>query len=170
MKQSPTRRDTLKLLGSTGALLAVGAGTTAAEGKRTGASGDTTIVDIAVESDDFNVLVAAVAEAGLVDALSGDDQLTVFAPTDAAFEAIGITADNVGDVDDDLLQNVLLYHVTEGRRYANSVVNAPRIGMLNGEDVAVDGTVLNDGDANIVATDIEASNGVIHVIDGVLEP
>ena len=164
------RRILLKSIGGIGALGAIGVSGTA--GARRGARPGPTIVDIAVASDDFDVLVAAVVEAGLVDALSGRRQLTVFAPTDDAFEAL---ADELGLEVSDLLDlpnlaDILLYHVTNGRRYSQSVVRAPRVEMLNGEDVAVDGTVLNEGQANIVTTDIEASNGVIHVIDGVLLP
>ena len=160
-----TRRNVLRGIGGTGALLVGGVG--AAAGRRP-SEGDT-IVDVAVAvEDEFNVLVAAVIEASLVDALSGDRQLTVFAPTDDAFNDAGITVDNVDEVDG--LGDILTYHVTPGRRKANSVVNADRLPTLNGEPIAVDGTVLNDGQAEIVDTDIEASNGVIHVIDGVLLP
>lgn len=161
------RRDVLKTLGTAGAALTLtGVGTASA---RRGARGDDTLVDVAVAADGFDVLVAAVTEAGLVDTLSGNRQLTVFAPTDDAFNDAGITEDNVGDLDEAFLVDVLTYHVTSGRRYASSVVNAPRIRALNGAFIGVDGTVLNDGQAEIVETDIEASNGVIHVIDGVLE-
>jgi uncharacterized surface protein with fasciclin (FAS1) repeats len=171
MAGQKTRRDALKTIASTGVLLAGGAGTAAARnGKRKGASGDETIVDVAIGADGFGVLVAAVKEAGLVGTLSGNRQLTVFAPTDEAFNAAGITVDNVSGLDVEFLVNVLTYHVTPGRRYAASVVNAPRVGTLNGADIAVDGTTLNGGEAEIVATDIEASNGVIHKIDGVLLP
>ena len=148
-----------------------GVGTAGARGGPP-SNGDT-IVDVAVAADDFDVLVAAVQEAGLVDALSGNRQLTVFAPTDRAFAEL---ADELGfeDVTGLLelpnLADILLYHVTSGRRISQSVVSAPRIQMLNGDAVHVDGTVLNDGQATIVDTDIEASNGVIHVIDGVLLP
>ena len=167
----PNRRKILQTLGGTGVLLATGAGTATATGRR-GASGDDTLVDVAIANDDFNILVAAVQEAGLVDALSGRRQLTVFAPTDEAFEAL---ADELGvDVEDlltlDDLADILLYHVTPGRRNSESVINAPRLPTLNGAKIDVDGTVLNDGQAEIIATDIEASNGVIHVIDGVLLP
>ncbi|MFW5964582.1 MAG: fasciclin domain-containing protein, partial [Natronomonas sp.] len=81
-----TRRTVLKTIGG-GAALAAGVGTVSARGrgKRQGVSADGTIVNVAVESDDFELLVAAVEEAGLVDALSGNKQLTVFAPTDEAF-------------------------------------------------------------------------------------
>jgi uncharacterized surface protein with fasciclin (FAS1) repeats len=162
-----TRRTLLKTLGSTVAVGAVGVGQA---GAREGARGDDTVVDVAVSADDFDVLVAAVQEGGLVDALSGNRQITVFAPTDAAFNDAGITVDNVGDLDEAFLANVLTYHVTPGRRYADSVVDAPQVPTLNGASVAVDGTVLNDGQAEIVATNIEAGNGVVHVIDGVLLP
>ena len=172
MKQYSNRRNVLKTIGGAGLFLAAGTGTVSAQGKgnRDGASGDNTIVDIAVGADDFDVLVAAVQEAGLVDTLSGNRQLTVFAPTDEAFAEAGISGDNVGDVSEEFLLDVLLYHVTAGRRYAASVVNAPGITMLNGETVTVDGTQLNGGQAEISATDIEASNGVVHVINGVLLP
>lgn len=159
-------------MGAGAAVGIAGVGTSAAAGPgtRQGARGDATIVEKAITADDFDVLVAAVQEAGLVGTLSGDDQFTVFAPTDEAFNDAGINADNVDKVDDEFLLNVLLYHVTGGRRYARSVVNAPEIEMLNGGTVVVDGTNLNGDQADIVATNIEASNGVIHVIDGVLLP
>ncbi|MFP8889527.1 fasciclin domain-containing protein [Natrialbaceae archaeon A-CW2] len=167
----PNRRKILQTLGGTGLLLATGAGTATARGRR-GASGDDTIVDVAVAADDFNILVAAVQEAGLVDALSGRRQLTVFAPTDEAFvalaEDLGVELEELLALED--LADILLYHVTPGRRNSDSVVNAPRLPTLNGAKIDVDGTVLNDGQAEIIATDIEASNGVIHVIDGVLLP
>lgn len=165
--QKTNRRNVLKTVGATGALLAGGVGTAAArEGKREGASGDDTIVDVAKAADGFDVLVAAVTEAGLVETLSGNRQLTVLAPTDDAFNAAGITVDNVGEKNKQFLVNVLTYHVTPGRRYAKSIVNASQLPTLNGESVAVDGKTLNDGQANIAATDIGASNGVVHVING----
>lgn len=167
-----TRRAVLKTIGGSTVLLAGGVGAASARARK-GASAEKTIVEIAEASDDFEILVAALEETGLDAVLdSNDDQYTVFAPTDAAFEALlddlGITAGDLLNNPD--LEDILLYHVTEGRRYASSVVNAPEIEMLNGGTVAVDGTELNDGQADIVATDIEASNGVIHVIDGVLLP
>lgn len=171
--KNPQRRTVLKAIGTTGAVVALGGVGTAAA--RNAPSEGDTIVDVAVAADGFDVLVAAVTEAGLVDALSGNRQLTVFAPTDDAFGELGVTDENVGDVDFEAavgasLTEILTYHVTSGRRYASSIVNAPRFNTLNGADVAVDGTTLNDGQAEIVATDLEASNGVVHVIDGVLLP
>ncbi len=160
------RRTVLKGVGAGTAALLGGAGTTAAKPP---SEGDT-IVDVAVAADGFDVLVAAVQEADLVGALSGNRQLTVFAPTDEAFNAAGITEGNVGGVDEEFLLNVLTYHVTPGRRKASSVVNADSVPTLNGAKVDVDGTNLNGDQADIVATNIEASNGVVHVIDGVLLP
>lgn len=165
------RRTVLKTLGSAGVLLTGTIGTASAKGKA-GARGDETLFDVAVAADDFDILVTAVEEAGLADVLDGNRQLTVFAPTDAAFEALlgdlEISAEEL--LEDPDLEDILTYHVTSGRRYAASVIRAPEIEMLNGETVSVDETTLNDGQADIVATDIEASNGVIHVIDGVLLP
>jgi uncharacterized surface protein with fasciclin (FAS1) repeats len=148
--------------------------------------GDATIVDIVLANDgEFDVLQAAVIEAGLVGALSStDDQYTVFAPTDAAFvatfrsllgngglsEADVISFVNGGGVDTALgsgaLADILLYHVTNGRRTSRSVVSAPQYRMLNG-DRLTRGELL---DAGIVATDISASNGIVHVIGWVLLP
>ena len=160
------RRTVLKGVGAGTATLPGGVGAAAAEPP---SQGDT-IVDVAVAADGFDVLVAAVTEAGLVDTLSGNRQLTVFAPTDEAFDAADITTDNVDEVDDEFLTDVLAYHVVPGRRKANSIVNADSVPTLNGERVDVDGTDLNGDQADIAETNIEASNGFIHVIDGVLQP
>jgi uncharacterized surface protein with fasciclin (FAS1) repeats len=145
-------------------------------------SGDT-IVDIALavnaDSGEFSTLIAALVEADLVDALNGRGQFTVFAPTDEAFAALDLDADNIGTVDN--LAEILLYHVTEGRRWSNSVFNknnSKPLSMLNGGYVWSNPQLtLTDGssatnDAGIVAPlfNISASNGVIHVIDQVLIP
>jgi uncharacterized surface protein with fasciclin (FAS1) repeats len=158
-------------------LRSIGAGTAIAVGGVGAASaappseGDT-IVDVAIAADGFDVLVAAVQEAGLVDTLSGNRQLTVFAPTDAAFNDAGITLDNVGGVDEEFLVNVLTYHVTPGRRNAASVTSSSKLPTLNGAKIDMDGKNLNGDQADIIldATNIEASNGLIHAIDGVLLP
>ena len=131
------------------------------------------IVDLVIAADgEFDVLQAAVIRAGLVDALSGGSQLTVFAPTDAAFvstlgtgtEAAAIEAVNGLPVD--VLTNILLYHVTEGRRQSRSVLAAPEYEMLNGDTLTRDELVA----AGIAQTDISASNGIVHVINAVLMP
>jgi uncharacterized surface protein with fasciclin (FAS1) repeats len=148
--------------------------------------GDATIVDVVLAKDDeFDVLEAAVIEAGLAGALSStDDQYTVFAPTDAAFvatfrsflgnnaltEADVIAFIEAGGVDtafgSGALADILLYHVTNGRRTSTSVVAAPQYRMLNGDRLTRAELV----EAGIVATDISASNGVSHVIGWVLLP
>ncbi|HET9682351.1 MAG TPA: fasciclin domain-containing protein [Candidatus Limnocylindrales bacterium] len=145
-----------------------------------------TIVDIVVANDgEFDVLQAAVIKAGLAGALSRTDvQYTVFAPTDAAFVTTfrGLLADNslteadviafidAGGVDtafgDGALANILLFHVTDGRRTSKSVLAAPGYTMLNGERLSR-GQLL---EAGIAAANIGASNGVIHVVNSVLLP
>jgi uncharacterized surface protein with fasciclin (FAS1) repeats len=135
--------------------------------------GSRSIVDLVVADDgEFDVLQAAVIRANLVDALSGGTQLTVFAPTDAAFvstlatgtEAAAIAAVNSLPVD--VLSNILLYHVTEGRRQSRSVLAAPEYEMLNGGTLTRDALVA----AGIAQTDISASNGIVHIINAVLMP
>jgi uncharacterized surface protein with fasciclin (FAS1) repeats len=135
-----------------------------------------TIVDVALavnaQTGEFSTLIAAVLAADLAGPLSAVGQRTVFAPTDAAFAELGLNADNIGDLPQDALTNILLYHVTRGRRDAGSVVGSKRIRMANGVFTQI--TVSDAGafidDAQIVATDVEASNGIIHVIDAVLLP
>ena len=175
------------LRGTAAAALALAIGAAPVFAANLGAKpGNATIVDIVVAPDgEFDVLQAAVIEAGLAGALSSnDDQYTVFAPTDAAFvatfrsilgdgtltEADVIAFIDAGGVDTELgdgaLANILLFHVTNGRRTATSVVHAPQYRMLNGDRL----TRTQLFDAGIVATDISASNGVIHVIGSVLIP
>jgi uncharacterized surface protein with fasciclin (FAS1) repeats len=136
-----------------------------------------TIVEAALaanaETGEFSTLIAALQAAGLVDALNGRKQYTVFAPTDEAFAKLGLNADNIGTalpVED--LTNILLYHVTRGNRLSQSVVGAREIAMLNGDKTApsVRDDVAYLNDSKIVAADLRARNGVIHVIDTVLLP
>ena len=127
----------------------------------------------------FDTLIAAVlaADPAVVSTLSDNSQETVFAPTDDAFALLGLDATNIGTaLDQGTLTKVLLYHVAPGRRYAEDVVSADRMRtLLKGKKgfFQVDGTVLTDNlgrTSNIVATDVEADNGVIHAIDNVLLP
>ena len=136
-----------------------------------------TVVEVAVGSGAFPTLVAAVQAAGLVDVLSGEGPFTVFAPTEEAFAAalaaLGISAENLL-ADTDLLTAVLTYHVLPVAAPAEVVVtlDGQSVTTVNGADVAIsvdDGTVMVN-DATVVTADIEASNGVIHVIDTVLLP
>ena len=130
------------------------------------------IVDIAVEDGRFTTLVAAVEAAGLVDALKGEGPLTVFAPTDDAFAALPEGTIDALLADIPALTNILLYHVVEGKVMAADVLELSAAMTLQGQyaDIAVeDGKVMLDG-AEVIITDIEASNGVIHVIDAVILP
>ncbi len=131
------------------------------------------IVEIASAAEDFTTLVAAIEAADLVDALTGEGPYTVFAPTNAAFEALpeGALVELLKPENKGKLQTILKYHVLPGKVMAADV--APmEVASLEGRNitVGVDGEkVMVDG-ANVVKTDVEASNGVIHVIDAVLMP
>ncbi len=129
-------------------------------------------VDIAVADGRFETLVAALQAAGLVDTLKGDGPFTVFAPTDAAFNMLpeGTVAGLLADIP--ALTDILLYHVVSGKVMAADVVGLTSATTVQGQDVSirVEGGNVYIDDAMVVITDIEASNGVIHVIDSVLIP
>lgn len=133
-----------------------------------------TIADIAVANGNFKTLVSALSCTGLVPAVANPDaKLTVFAPTDAAFGKLGLNASNVCKVPHWLLTKILTYHVAAGELYAKDVLSMSRIKMLNGlytYPSVRDGNAYLNRYAKIVATDIAASNGVIHVINNVLIP
>ena len=132
------------------------------------------IVEIAAGNPDFSTLVAALQAADLVDVLSGDGPFTVFAPTNEAFAQLPpgtvemlLLPENKGK-----LTAILTYHVVAGKVMAADVVTLIEAKSVEGNTIAVsvaDGAVMVDG-ATVVATDIEASNGVIHVIDAVIMP
>lgn len=136
-----------------------------------------TIVDVAVADGSFTTLVAAVQAADLVDTLSSEGPFTVFAPTDEAFaaalEALDMTAEELL-ADTELLTAVLTYHVIADEVPAADVVtlDGESVATVNGAEVmiSVDGDTVMVNDATVVAVDVEASNGVIHVIDSVLLP
>jgi uncharacterized surface protein with fasciclin (FAS1) repeats len=141
-----------------------------------------TVVDIAMSSDDFSTLVAAVVAADLVEVLQGDGPFTVFAPTNDAFadalDALGITAEELLASDD--LGGILTYHVVAGNLMAADVLAAVEAGngtatveTVNGAPITVqvvDGNVVLNGTATVTAVDLEAGNGVVHVIDAVILP
>ena len=132
------------------------------------------IVDTAVSAGTFNTLVAAVSAAGLVDTLKGEGPFTVFAPTDAAFEALpeGTVEMLLKPENKDKLTAILTYHVVPGKVMASDVVGIDMAKTVNGAeiDVEVEGDAVMLNDATVTAADISASNGVIHVIDKVLLP
>ena len=129
------------------------------------------IVDTAVEAGTFTTLVAAVQAAGLVDTLKGEGPFTVFAPTDEAFAALPAgTVEGLLE-DPEALAAILTYHVVAGKVMSTDLSNNMMATTVNGADVTImtEGGVMVDG-ANVVAADIETSNGVIHVIDAVILP
>ena len=148
--------------------------TTAAKEAATQKVGEPDIVTVAATAGDFTTLVAAVKAAGLVETLQGDGPFTVFAPTDEAFAKLP-----AGTVDSLLLPEnkaklvaILTYHVVPGEVLAADVVNLSAADTVEGQPLSIS---VNDGgvqinDAHVTATDIMASNGVIHVIDSVLIP
>ena len=132
-----------------------------------------TVVDIALSNSDFSILVAALQKADLVGALQGEGPFTVFAPTNAAFEkllgALGISASDLLNQPD--LAKVLLYHVVSGKVMSTDLSDGLSANTLNGEALIFDldgGVKVNS--SNVVAADVQAGNGVIHVIDTVLVP
>lgn len=135
---------------------------------------ETTVVDIIVNSEDHTLLEAAVGAAGLVEALSGEGPFTVFAPTDAAIvaltEALDITADDLLALPE--LADILKYHVVGAEAYAADLTDGQSIETLQGSNVTVsitaDGVFIND--AQVTVADLEADNGVVHVINAVLLP
>jgi transforming growth factor-beta-induced protein len=132
------------------------------------------IVDIAVADGRFNTLVAAVTAAGLADTLAGEGPFTVFAPTDDAFAALGSTVDALLEDPEGALRDILLYHVVDGKVMAADVVNLDAAPTLLGPEIAIsigaNGDVHLNESVRIIITDVEADNGVIHVIDAVLLP
>jgi len=130
------------------------------------------LVDTAVAAGSFTTLATALKAAGLVDVLKGEDSFTVFAPTDDAFAALPAGALEALLKNPEALKTVLLYHVVPGKVMAADVAKVKSVESAAGLPLAVtvaDGKVMI-GDANVTAVDIEASNGVIHVIDKVLLP
>ena len=146
------------------------------------APGDATIYDIASSSPDFSTLAFALEATGLDMALDNGGQFTVFAPTNAAFENLPEGTLEYLVENPAVLESVLLYHVTDGRRWSNSLVNKNNtkdVEMLSGGYITVTpaGTVVDmdslnlmSADATIVDPNLNASKGVIHVINEVLIP
>ncbi|HEY4189859.1 MAG TPA: fasciclin domain-containing protein [Candidatus Limnocylindrales bacterium] len=148
----------------------------AAPSTEAGASAAPAMGDIVATADaagDFKTLLAAAKAAGLVETLQGTGPFTVFAPTDEAFAALPAgTLDGLLK-DPAALKKILLYHVVSGAVPASQVVGMTSANTVEGAPVAIsvkDGKVYLNGNAQVVKTDIMASNGIIHVIDSVLLP
>jgi uncharacterized surface protein with fasciclin (FAS1) repeats len=134
--------------------------------------GSNDIVEVAASAGSFNTLAAALEAAGLVDVLKGEGPFTVFAPTDEAFAKLPEGTVEALLADKEKLAAILTYHVVSGRVMASDVVKLNKATTLNGQDVRIKvryGSVYVN-DAKVVTADVEASNGVIHVIDTVILP
>jgi uncharacterized surface protein with fasciclin (FAS1) repeats len=129
------------------------------------------IVDTAVSAGSFTTLVAAVQAAGLVDTLKGEGPFTVFAPTDEAFAALPEGTVEALLADPEALAAILTYHVVAGKVMSTDLSDGMMAATVNGADITI-GTMsgVSVNGANVLTADIEASNGVIHVIDAVILP
>ena len=132
------------------------------------------IPTVASKAEGFDTLIAAVKAAGLAEALSGEGPFTVFAPTDAAFAKLpeGTVASLLKPENKAQLVAILKYHVVPGRIYSVDALKAGKANTLQGSSISIaaDGEAAKVNDAKLVATDIDAANGVIHVIDRVILP
>ncbi len=130
-----------------------------------------TLVDVAVADSTLSTLVAALEKTGLAQTLQGPGPFTVFAPTNAAFAAL--PAGTLDGLPPEALTNILAYHIAGGRMAAADLAGVATLLTTQGSDLAVtvgpDGTV-KINEATVVVRDVEASNGVLHVIDAVLPP
>lgn len=131
-----------------------------------------TIVDLAVADSRFSTLVTAVKAAGLVETLSGDGPFTVFAPTNDAFNKLPKETLDAVLANKEQLTAILTYHVVSGKVMAKDVVGLTSAKTVNGKELSikVTGNNVMVDNANVIITDLEADNGVIHVIDTVLLP
>lgn len=131
------------------------------------------LVDTAIAAGSFTTLVTAVQAAGLEATLRGPGPFTVFAPTDAAFAALPAGTLEALLADPETLADILLYHVVAGEVLAADVVGLTSATAANGDAIGIEvvgGQVVLNGSATVTATDIMATNGVIHVIDAVILP
>jgi len=154
-------------------VVGLGTGPQAAMAGGPGGEAKKNIVQVAREAGSFNTLIKALQATGLIGTLSGQGQgkFTVFAPTDAAFAKLPPGTVESLLQDPAALKQILLYHVVAGEVAAPQVLASPTLTTLNGQSLRVatmGGATVND--ASIVATDIRARNGIIHVIDTVLIP
>ena len=135
---------------------------------------DKTVVENAANNESFSTLVAAVKAAGLAETVSGRGPFTVFAPTNAAFEKLpaGTVEKLLKPENKDQLVKVLTYHVVPGKVMAKDVVKLSKAKTVEGSEVAiaVNGGAVTVDNAKVIKTDVNSSNGVIHVIDTVILP
>ncbi len=135
---------------------------------------DQNIVELAQSQEDLSTLVAAVQAAGLVETLQGEGPFTVFAPTNAAFEALpeGTLETLLKPENKDKLTAILTYHVVSGETASTDLTDGMQVTTVEGSDAEVtlqDGAAMING-AKVVMADVKASNGIVHVIDAVILP
>jgi uncharacterized surface protein with fasciclin (FAS1) repeats len=168
----PNRK--VKISSFVAAIAAVLLAATSVYGGNYGKRAKSDIVDTAVAAGDFTTLAAALQAGGLIDTLKADGPFTVFAPTDAAFAKLpeGTVETLLKPENKDQLVAILTYHVVPGKVDASKVVTMTSAPTANGGDLAirVDGDTVFVNESRVVSTDIEASNGVIHVVDTVILP
>ena len=131
-----------------------------------------TVVDLAIDNSSFSILVEAVVKAGLAETLMGDGPFTIFAPTNAAFEELfaQLEISGIQDLTKDQLVPILLYHVVSGNVRSTDLTTS-KVTTLNGDiTINVGTTVTVNENTNVVLTDVQGINGVVHVIDKVLLP
>ncbi|MEX1280441.1 MAG: fasciclin domain-containing protein [Acidimicrobiia bacterium] len=142
-----------------------------------GGDDETSVLDVAVENGQFSILIAAIEAADLEDTLEGEGPFTVLAPTNAAFEdaltALGLTQDEL--LESEFLADILTYHVLpiEADSQAVSALDGEMVETVNGASISIavsGGTITIDGTAEVVSADLEADNGIVHVINAVLLP
>lgn len=127
------------------------------------------IVDIAVNTEGFSTLVAAVTAAGLVEALSGDTELTVFAPTDDAFANLPAGTIQTLVQNPPQLARILCFHVVAGKLKKEDLIKLKEVKSLEGSPITISGDgAFEVKNATVIAADIEADNGIIHVLDRVI--
>lgn len=135
---------------------------------------DKDIIDVVIGAGNFTTLTSALEAADLVPTLKGDGPFTVFAPTDEAFAELpsGTVEDLLKPENKQKLVDILTYHVVPGKVMASDVAELDEAETVSGKmiDVQVDGNTVKVNEATVTATDIDASNGVIHVIDQVILP
>jgi len=132
-----------------------------------------TIVDLAVETDDLSTLVAAVKAADLVATLQSDGPFTVFAPTNQAFENLpdGTLDTLLKPENKQMLADILTYHVVSGKVMSGDLEDGMQAETVQGSSVTINiGNAITVNGAKVVAADVEASNGVVHIIDSVIIP
>ena len=168
------RKSTTFLAAAVAAVFTLPAIASAQQGNHSTAKATKNLVEVASEAGSFKTLLAAVKAAGLAETLQGAGPFTVFAPTDAAFAKLPAGTVEALLADKEKLASILTYHVVSGKVMAGDIVksNGAKRKTVNGQslDVVVRGGKVSVNGANVATADVQASNGVIHVIDTVLLP